>query len=57
MIRQAGNTKDMLFNIPSLISFISSKMTLEPYDFILTGMCPRRVEKKKISLFVVFLIP
>ncbi|XP_013398238.1 acylpyruvase FAHD1, mitochondrial [Lingula anatina] len=36
-MKQDGNTKDMIFTIPHLISFISSKFTLEPGDLILTG--------------------
>ncbi|CAE7232458.1 FAHD1 [Symbiodinium pilosum] len=35
--RQRGNTKDMVFRIPSLISYISSIFTLECGDVILTG--------------------
>eukprot|EP01134_Creolimax_fragrantissima_P008431 CFRG8431T1 len=34
---QDGNTKDMIFNIETLINFISSIMTLEKGDVILTG--------------------
>lgn len=36
-IRQEGNTKDMIFKIPELISFISNYMTLYPGDIIITG--------------------
>lgn len=36
-IRQDGNTKDMIFKIPYLISFISNVMTLLPGDVIATG--------------------
>ncbi|XP_076439579.1 oxaloacetate tautomerase fahd-1, mitochondrial-like [Babylonia areolata] len=35
--RQDGNTKDMMFSIPNLISYISQYFTLEPGDVILTG--------------------
>lgn len=35
--RQNGNTKDMIFTIPRLISYISEYFTLEPGDLILTG--------------------
>jgi len=35
--RQSGNTKDMIFNLPTLISFISQYFTLEEGDMILTG--------------------
>jgi len=36
-LRQKGNTKDMIHNIPQLIKYISSIMTLETGDLILTG--------------------
>jgi len=36
-VRQDGNTSDMVFDIPTLVSFISGVMTLEPGDLILTG--------------------
>lgn len=36
-IRQKGSTKDMIFKIPFLISYISSIMTLLQGDVILTG--------------------
>jgi acylpyruvate hydrolase len=36
-LKQQGNTKDMIFKIPFLINYISSIMTLEPGDLILTG--------------------
>jgi 2-keto-4-pentenoate hydratase/2-oxohepta-3-ene-1,7-dioic acid hydratase in catechol pathway len=35
-IRQNGNTRDMIFSIPKLISYLS-QMTLEPGDLISTG--------------------
>lgn len=35
--RMGGNTKDLIFNIPYLISYLSQYMTLEPSDLILTG--------------------
>jgi 2-keto-4-pentenoate hydratase/2-oxohepta-3-ene-1,7-dioic acid hydratase in catechol pathway len=41
-IKQNGNTKDMIFNVPYLISYISSIMTLYPGDLIATGT-PRGV--------------
>jgi 2-keto-4-pentenoate hydratase/2-oxohepta-3-ene-1,7-dioic acid hydratase in catechol pathway len=34
---QSGNTNEMLFSIPYLISYISSIATLEPGDILLTG--------------------
>lgn len=39
-IIQEGNTKDLIFSVPQLISFISQYMTLEPNDLILTGTPP-----------------
>lgn len=35
--RQDGNTKDLIFDVPYLIEFISSLITLEPGDLIMTG--------------------
>ncbi len=35
--RQTGHTSDMVFSIPELIAYVSSIMTLEPGDVILTG--------------------
>ena len=37
MLRQDGSTADMVFKIPKLISYLSSVMTLEEGDLILTG--------------------
>ena len=34
---QAGNTRDLIFDIPHLIEYLSSFMTLGPGDVILTG--------------------
>ncbi|MBI2768318.1 MAG: fumarylacetoacetate hydrolase family protein [Burkholderiales bacterium] len=36
-VTQAGNTRDMIFNVPFLIEYFSSFMTLRPGDLILTG--------------------
>jgi 2-keto-4-pentenoate hydratase/2-oxohepta-3-ene-1,7-dioic acid hydratase in catechol pathway len=35
--RQDGNTKDMIFDIPTLIASLSEGLTLEPGDIIATG--------------------
>ena len=35
--KQDGNTKDMIFNIPTLVSYISQYFTLETGDLVLTG--------------------
>ncbi|MDR3453715.1 MAG: fumarylacetoacetate hydrolase family protein [Rhodoferax sp.] len=36
-VTQAGNTRDMIFDVPFLIEYFSSFMTLQPGDLILTG--------------------
>ena len=36
-ITQSGNTGDMIFDVPFLIEYFSSFMTLQPGDLILTG--------------------
>ena len=36
-VRQNGNTKDFIFDIPYLIEFLSRNITLEPGDIITTG--------------------
>jgi 2-keto-4-pentenoate hydratase/2-oxohepta-3-ene-1,7-dioic acid hydratase in catechol pathway len=36
-IRQHGTTKDMIFDIPTIVSYVSQVMTLLPGDIILTG--------------------
>lgn len=36
-LRQSGSTGDMVFDVPELVSWISSVMTLLPGDVILTG--------------------
>jgi 2,4-didehydro-3-deoxy-L-rhamnonate hydrolase len=34
---QDGNTSDMLFRVPALVSYISQQITLEPGDLVATG--------------------
>ncbi len=36
-MRQMASTRDMVFNVPTLIAYISSFVTLEPGDLIFTG--------------------
>ncbi|GLH96115.1 fumarylacetoacetate hydrolase family protein [Phytohabitans aurantiacus] len=36
-VRQLGRTKDMVFDVPTLISYVSHVMTLLPGDVLLTG--------------------
>src|SRR5579875_1132670 len=43
-IRQEGNTRDMIHSIPELIEYITSFMTLEREDVILTGT-PKGISK------------
>ncbi|HKF86093.1 MAG TPA: fumarylacetoacetate hydrolase family protein [Candidatus Limnocylindrales bacterium] len=37
VLMQDGNTSDMLFTVPQLISYISQQITLEPGDLVITG--------------------
>jgi len=37
VLRQDGNTADMVFDVPTILSFVSSVMTLNPGDLIATG--------------------
>lgn len=36
-VRQRANTRDLIWNVPKLVSYVSSVMTLEPGDIIATG--------------------
>jgi 5-oxopent-3-ene-1,2,5-tricarboxylate decarboxylase/2-hydroxyhepta-2,4-diene-1,7-dioate isomerase len=36
-VTQEGNTRDMIFDVPALISYLSAFMTLSRGDIILTG--------------------
>ena len=36
-VRQRGNTRDMIFSVPWLISYVSRYMTLETGDILITG--------------------
>jgi 2-keto-4-pentenoate hydratase/2-oxohepta-3-ene-1,7-dioic acid hydratase in catechol pathway len=36
-VRQLGRTKDMVFDVPTLVSYVSHVMTLLPGDVLLTG--------------------
>lgn len=47
-MRQMASTRDMLFNVATLIAYISSVMTLEPADLIFTGT-PAGVGELKAS--------
>jgi 2-keto-4-pentenoate hydratase/2-oxohepta-3-ene-1,7-dioic acid hydratase in catechol pathway len=39
-VLQDGNTRDLIFSVPFLVSYISATFTLEPGDLILTGTPP-----------------
>ena len=39
-VLQDGNTRDLIFDVPTLVAFASVVMTLEPGDLILTGTPP-----------------
>ena len=39
-VMQEGNTADMIFRVPFIVSYISEIATLEPGDVILTGTPP-----------------
>jgi 2-keto-4-pentenoate hydratase/2-oxohepta-3-ene-1,7-dioic acid hydratase in catechol pathway len=36
-LRQSGRTRDFIFDLPTLVSWLSAAMTLEPGDVVLTG--------------------
>ena len=36
-LRQDGNTRDLIFSVPDVLSYISRFMTLDPGDVVLTG--------------------
>ena len=36
-VKQDGNTRDMIFDVATIVSFVSHVMTLVPGDVILTG--------------------
>jgi 2-keto-4-pentenoate hydratase/2-oxohepta-3-ene-1,7-dioic acid hydratase in catechol pathway len=38
--RQRGNTRTMIYNVPTLVSYVSQFMTLLPGDIITTGTPP-----------------
>lgn len=38
--RQSGNTRTMIFQVPTLVSYLSQFMTLEPGDVVTTGTPP-----------------
>ena len=36
-LRQDGHTRDLIFDVPTVLSYISTFMTLQPGDLVLTG--------------------
>lgn len=36
-LKQDGNTRDLIFSVPKVLSYISSFLTLQPGDLVLTG--------------------
>ncbi len=36
-LRQDGNTRNLIFDIPAIIAFLTQQLTLEPGDVIATG--------------------
>ena len=49
---QSGNTKEMIFNIKTLVSYMSHCMTLYPGDICCTGTPPGVGENKKPPIFL-----
>lgn len=37
VLRQSGRTSQMMFDVPSLVAYVSAAMTLEPGDLVVTG--------------------
>jgi acylpyruvate hydrolase len=50
--RQRANTRDMVFSIPFMVSYLSQVMTLEPGDVIATGTPSKLPEVEKIKRFL-----
>ena len=51
-VTQSGSTKDMIFDVPFLIEYFTSFMTLNPGDLILTGTPDGVVDCKKGDVVV-----
>ena len=51
-VMQKGNTKDMIFKVTHLVSYLSYFMTLKPGDIITTGTPPGVGMAKKPQLFL-----
>jgi len=47
--RQESNTNDLIFDIPTLVSYISDYITLKPADIIFTGTCAGVIAGMKVD--------
>jgi len=52
VLKQHTNTRNMIFKIPFLVSYISQVMTLEPGDIISTGTPAKLPEAAQLKLFL-----
>lgn len=48
-LRQHANTKELIFDIPTLVSYISQFVTLKPADLIFTGTCAGVINGMKLE--------
>ncbi len=48
-LRQDSNTKNLIFDIPTLVSYISQFITLKPGDLIFTGTCAGVINAIKLE--------
>jgi len=51
-VMQHSNTRNLIFNVPQLISFLSQAMTLEPGDVIATGTPPGVGDSRKPPVYL-----
>ena len=47
-LRQSANTSELIFDIPTLVSYISQFITLKPGDLIFTGTCAGVINGMKL---------
>ncbi len=48
-LRQDSNTNDLIFDIPTLVSYISEYITMKPGDIIFTGTCAGVIAGMKVD--------
>ena len=48
-LRQNSNTNDLIFDIPTLVSYISQFVTMKPGDLIFTGTCAGVISGMKLD--------